>query len=92
MEAKTRVRWQRLVDTFNMESLPGFKPWDALKADNLRGLSHGESLVVSFLLGVWDPNNRDWKHPRFDVFDALQTWDLPRTQAFLSWAQEPFWP
>ncbi|MCA9242193.1 MAG: hypothetical protein KDA37_18405 [Planctomycetales bacterium] len=92
MEAKTRVRWQKLVDFFGMESLSGFRPWDAARADNLRGLSHREDLVVSFLLGVWDLRNRDWQHPRCDLFDAIDVWDSERTEAFLAWVRDPFWP
>lgn len=92
MEAKMRVRWQKLVDSFGMYQLPGFQPWDALKVDALTGLSSGEEHAVCFLLGVWDPNNREWRHGRFDVIEALATWDAPRCDAFLAWAKEPFWP
>jgi hypothetical protein len=92
MEAKMRVRWQQLVDAFDLTHLAGFQPWDELKVDALHGLSGGEEHVVCFLLGVWNPQNREWQHPRFDVIEALDKWDDKRAKAFLSWASEPFWP
>lgn len=92
MEARTRVRWQKLVDAFNMQTKPGFQPWDATKVDSLRGLSSGEEHTVSFLLTVWDPGNHEWKHPRFDAVEAVATWDQSQMNAFVSWVQDPFWP
>lgn len=92
MEAKTRVRWQKLVDSFNMQSKAGFRPWDAVEVDGLRGLSSGEHHAVCFLLGVRDPHNREWNHPRFDAIEAIGSWDQPQIDAFLSWASDPFWP
>lgn len=81
-----------MVDAFNMSSLSGFQPWDAQAVDNLRGLSSGEEHAVCFLLGVWDPGNREWQHARFDAIEALAAWDEERREAFVSWAVEPFWP
>ena len=92
MEARVRVRWQKLVDAFHMDNLPGFKPWDAVAVDALKGLSSGEHHVAYFLLGVWDPGNRDWQHPRFDVIEAMAAWDPNCRRAFLLWAEDPFWP
>jgi hypothetical protein len=92
MEAKTRVRWQKLVDAFNLQSKAGFQPWDASVVDSHRGLSSGEQHTVSFLLTVWDPSNRDWRHPRFDAVEAVAAWDRAEIDAFISWVNDPFWP
>lgn len=92
MDAKVRVRWQKLVDSFDMGYLAGLRPWDALVADgDLTGRSDAEKAVVRFLLAVWNPNH-EWQVGRFDLFDALGTWDGKRRLAFLAWVQDPWWP
>lgn len=92
MDAKTRVKWQKLVDSFEMSHLHGLKPWDALLADRgVAGRSDGEKEVLRFLLGVWDPGT-EWQAGPFNLFDALRTWDPPRVAAFQAWVREPWWP
>lgn len=68
------------------------------------GPSHGELLAGRFVLGVWSPST-DWTEQarlsglepgsaliRFDVFEAMGTWDLAHVEAFQRWVEFPFWP
>ena len=85
-------RWTALIAAFEMDYLEGMKPWNA---DNLEkafaGRSHGEKCVIQFLLNLWD-FRIDWACGRFDLFEAYGIWDDIRKNAFLSWANDPFWP
>ena len=87
---------------------PGAEPWDAiamLRYLCTGGGSHGEKLAARFVLGVWN-SAEDWEatakkqgieYPetaaaKFDVFEAISTWDDEHRQAFLTWCEAPFWP
>ncbi len=54
--------------------------------ENSRGLSHGERLAADFVLSVF--NSSEW---RFDMHEALCTWDAAHREVFLAWAAAPFW-
>lgn len=87
----TEARFFQLVSAFGLRK-PGADPWDAdLLCAQFRGASHGERLAIQFLLNVWDPGKK-WSCGKFDVFEALATWDDHNREAFLSWANDPFWP
>jgi hypothetical protein len=70
------------------------------------GKSHGEVLAAKFVLSVWN-SSTDWgemareegiitspeQHfSRFDVFEAMATWDAEHVEAMLTWLRLPFWP
>ncbi len=91
----------------SLEGAPGVEPWDQdafLRWLCSKGLSHGELLAARFVLGVWNSSTpweeiaREDGYPypehakRFDLFEAYGTWDRGNMEAFLSWADAPFWP
>lgn len=53
--------------------------------------AHGEQLAIQFLLNVWNPRH-PWSCRKFDVLEAVATWDDRNREAFVSWARDPFWP
>jgi len=84
----------------------GTEPWDPerLMRWACAGRSHGEVLAARFVLSVWN-SGTDWAEEakaegidnsaalaRFDLFEALQTWDYDHQDAFLKWVEAPFWP
>lgn len=69
------------------------------------GMSHGEYLVASFLADVWNGNDckkqngtstrareRIMGVAKFDLHEALVTWDSGHRAAFVAWAKEPWFP
>ncbi len=56
-----------------------------------RKACHGEELAALFLLNVWSPGGPEMDWPKFDVMDALGTWDAAHRLAFAVWAQKPWW-
>jgi hypothetical protein len=91
MDEITKTRWQTLVDLFGLAK-QGTRPWDAdTLAENFKGASHGEMCTIRFLLNVWDPG-RNWSCGKFDVIEACRTWDHTQREAFLSWANDPWFP
>ena len=86
------TRWEALVAAFDMDYLEGMNPWNADKLDQaFAGKSHGEKCVIRFLLNLWN-GTEEWECGRFDLFEAYCTWDEVRRKAFVSWANDPFWP
>lgn len=92
----------------SLRNAPGCDPWDSLKMLDYAcsGASHGATLAARFVLSVWN-SNTDWDAEahregiltdedghlrRFDLFEALGTWDYKHHEAFLMWARDPFWP
>lgn len=73
-----------------------------------RGLSSGELDAAAFVLGVFNPDGSwfdadgedgladDGFEPgpvmRFDLHHAMGIWDNSNRDAFLGWAQQPWWP
>ena len=91
MDEIEKHRWQALVDAFAIHK-SGTDPWDALIfAENFAGASHGERCVIQFLLNLWDAGG-DWSCGKFDVIEAYSVWDDKRRTAFLTWANQPWWP
>lgn len=70
----------------------GVRPFDSEAMDAEGGVaSSGELHVIRFLLGVFN-SGVEWKSGRFDLIRAYDVWDEAHRRAFVSWAQEPFWP
>jgi len=71
MDEIEKHRWQALVDSFGIQSKQGADPWDALQMQaSFEGSSHGERLVIQFLLNLWDAGT-DWECGNFDVIEAF---------------------
>lgn len=71
----------------------GVNLWDANTFDRWAAetpISHGELVTARFLLAVWDSNHQ-WRCGRFDAMEALQVWDPRHRDAFLAWAEDPWW-
>lgn len=77
----------------NFPTLRSFEgPWDAQRFEAwARSKSSGEKHAVRFVLSVWNPTTK-WKVGRFDLHDAMGTWDPEHRTAFAAWAREPWWP
>ncbi len=50
--------------------------------------SHGERLIASFLLNVWNGNDE----AEFQLIDAIQTLDEPNLRPIRKWVVDPFFP
>jgi hypothetical protein len=93
-DQKTRDRMTELALRFpSMRGAPGVNPWDPEKLVywGAGGASSGERRTARFLLTVWN-RYAEWEIGRFDIFEALNVWDLPHREAFLLWAADPWWP
>lgn len=55
------------------------------------GITAGSLMAGRFILQVWDPMFK-WTAGRFNVVEAMQRWDYRHREAFLAWAQDPWWP
>lgn len=53
--------------------------------------SSGQRFAAQFVLHVWNGSVR-WSIGRFDVIEAMSTWDEGNRRAFLRWAERPWWP
>lgn len=75
-----------------LESAPGIKEWDSQKLDEWAATvaSTGERHAAAFVLHVWNCYH-DWNVGRFDVMEALRTWDRENAAPFLEWAKDPYW-
>lgn len=89
----TEIRIQELARTFpSLRGAPGVSgSWDPLALDNWAATvaSSGETRAARFVLGVWN-SDEDWQCGRFDLFDALAGWDYQHHEAFLRWAEQPW--
>lgn len=91
MDDHHRLRWQTLVNLFGVKK-PGIAPWNAeLIAKNVAGANHAERCAIQFMLNVWDPNG-NWDCGQFNVIEAFRVWDEEYREAFLRWADDPWWP
>ncbi len=54
--------------------------------------SHGEKLCAAFVANVWNPGFADSQGWRFDIFEAVGTWDPGNRAAALAWIASPVWP
>jgi len=92
-DASAMDPWKALVEAFEMAYLPGMDPWEPVKLveEAFPGASHGEKCTIRFLVNLWNAAD-EWSCGTFDLFDAYGIWDETRRKAFLSWANDPFWP
>ncbi len=91
----------------SLKGQPGTEPWNSLEFLHwLCGPAPGSGAVHAgrFVLGVWSPST-DWvvvaqekgiggagAARRFDLFEALGTWDRAHVAACSAFMDAPFWP
>ena len=76
------VKFPALVDA------PGVAPWNPNQLDIWAAESAANANAVHaarFLLNLWMPA-REWQCGRFDMNEAIQSWDRVHRRAFLDWA------
>ena len=68
---------------------------DGVVQDAYAGASHGEKLIIEFLLSVWDPD-QDWTQHGYRTFNlakAMGVWGKGlAVDAVASWMTEPYFP
>lgn len=63
--------------------------WNAQNLIRRHGTaSSGERHAISFLLTIWNID-QDWV-PKFNVAEAMTTWDNGHRRAFAEWVASPF--
>lgn len=70
------------------------KGWDPIRLAEWAArphLSEGARHAARFVLSVWDPFT-EWAAGRFDIHEAMKTWDDGNLQAFREWIDDPWWP
>ena len=70
----------------------GVKPWNSEKlASWASAQSHGSAALYAaeFVLGIW--NSEIVESCRFDIVAAMRVWDEEHRDAFLRWADDPWW-
>jgi hypothetical protein len=82
------TRLAELARTFpSLARSPVLDPFDVERVEAFRRVcSHGECLAADFILHVY---NR-YEH-RFDLGEAMNTWDDAHIAAFAAWARAPFY-
>ena len=71
-----------------LNNAPGVAPWNPNQLDIWAAESAADANAVHsarFLLNLWMPT-REWQCGRFDVSEAIQSWDRTHRRAFLDWA------
>lgn len=89
------AKMTRFARTFpSLRGMPGVTLWDAPTLDRWAAetpISEGELETARFVLAVWDPGH-PWQCGRFDLMEAMKVWDQPHRAAFVSWAEDPWFP
>ena len=85
-------RFQALLERYpRLKSYWNFKTREcdfaALQRD-MGVLSHGEQLIASFLMSVWNGNDEE----NFPLMDAVKTLDDENLEPIREWLNEPFFP
>lgn len=88
-----------------LEGRDGTRPWDCEALYRSAFHPSASSAVrhaIRFVLSVWNKHailSMDETSPApgeklgpFDVVEALACWDALNRSAFLTWAQDPWWP
>lgn len=82
-----------LVESFpTLRRAPGVRPFDAEALDAWASgpaPSSGAFHAARLILAVYN-NRAPWQCGRFDVVEAMSTWDAAHRRAFLAWAQAPW--
>ena len=76
------VKFPTLIDA------PGVAPWNPNQLDIWAAEANADVNAVHsarFLLILWMPT-QEWQCGRFDVNDALHSWDRAHRRVFLEWA------
>lgn len=84
-------RFFTLIESFNFASLWDMKTRElSLEGVNsyLATASHGEAVLLRFLVGVWLHKN-DFE---FDLLEAAKTLDANSMKIITDWLSDPFWP
>jgi hypothetical protein len=77
-----------------LSAAPGLTPWRPEELDEWAAgpvPGSGALHAARFVLAVWRPLG-EWACGPFDVMRALGAWDGPHREAFLAWANHPWWP
>lgn len=93
IQSEDRARMSALARAFPvLRGKPGVEEWDPETLDQWAAgaASSSERHAVAFVLSVWNCHHR-WKAGKFDVMDALSTWDEENRQPFVEWAMKPYW-
>jgi hypothetical protein len=72
---------------------PGLQPWaPGTLAGWGRACGYGsaELSAARFVLWVWSPRVL-WPCGRFDLFEALLSWEAADRSAFMAWLARPWW-
>lgn len=93
-EARVTQKIQALARTFPALCFRDelLDPWDPLGLNlwACRGASHGEKIVIQFVLSVWN-QYEEWECGKFDFFEACAVLDEENRHAIISWAKNPWW-
>lgn len=94
-----RDKWFFLIQEFPvMGAKLGATPEPETLAQLYASASHGEQLIISFLLAVWGGENmgevwqEDYGVAPFDFIEATMILSSENLQPVLAWARNPFWP
>ena len=88
----------RLARAFpGLDHADGVEPFDAVGLAEWAkgGKSHGQICAAQFILSVWnvvESQAESYGLPYFDLHEAFGVWDRHHQQAFVGWAEEPWWP
>jgi len=77
-----------------LRGVPGAEPWCAEKLDTWAvegAASIGALHAARFVLAVWN-NGPRWRCGRFDLIDAVHTWDRQHLDALRNWLVHPRLP
>lgn len=74
-----------------LPSLAHIERWDPCGLEQwARGPVHVQALhAARFVCGVWDPQRPSW---RFDLMEALDTFDHAHGMAVAKWVMAPWYP
>ena len=87
---------QEVARTFpSLHWVQSIDPWDVeiLASQHIASHSSGTRQAILFLLSIWNPKAPEFYNLEpFDLHYALKIWDVEHRSAFVSWAQNPWWP
>ncbi len=103
-EAKERIsklleiakRFPSLANTYRGGPAPGLQhdQWNPYEFEQWTGSAQAGNQArwaARFLLYLWNPQY-EWRCGWFDLHSALNVWDSEHRTAFLTWANDPWWP
>ena len=88
-------RMEKLAQSFpSLKQARGVSPWQSKELARWAREHRSATLertAAQFVLWVCDPFEV-WRCGRFNLLEALVTWDEPHRAAFIAWAKSPWWP